>query len=222
MAADPLAPFAPAQVVWEGRPAVGLLPGDLLTGLCAALGSFPALFLGLWWVFELDPARAAGVGALHAGLVGVGVSVARAAGAGAALISAAAFALPVVVAAALASERKAGVACAATLAGLVALALVWRFRQRRATTYWITRERVAVGERGRYTIVFARLGPPRLREDHFGDLAEVEFPPAEALLTTRDGRSFRLPPQPRRLVRVREAARLVEVLTGTPPAPPRG
>lgn len=218
---DGLAPFASRDVIWEGRPALGLLPGDLGSGLFAALGSFPALFCGLWLVFELEPARAAGLGALHAALLGAGVAVARAAGAGPALVAAAAFSLPVVVAAALASTRKSGIACAGTLAGLVALGLMWRFGQRRATTYQVTRTRVAVSERGRYTIVFARQGPPRLREHPFGDLADLEFPAAEALLTTRDGRTFRLPPQPRRLLRVRDAARLVEVLSAAP-TPPRG
>lgn len=216
MTPDPLQPFPRDDVVWEGRPALGLHQADLVAGLVMALGAAPALVLGLWLVFEVPPARATGLGLLHAALLGLGVALGRAVGAGPTLVAAAAFTLPVLVAAALAAERTSALFCAGTLAGAVTGALVWRYRQRRALYYQVSADRVALGERGRYTIVFPRQGDPVVRRDRFGGPAEVVLPPAEARLVTRDGKAWKLPAQPRRLVRIADPERLRAALAPSP------
>ena len=210
---DAFGPFPRDDVLWEGRPSLGLHRADHLAALAAALASFPVLALGLWGGFGLEPARAALLGGLHAGLIGVAVGLSRALGAGPALVPCVAFALSVLVAAALAGDKPGTLSCAGTFAGAVGGALFWRWRQRRSTRYQIGPGRVAVGERGRYTIVFPIVGTPVVRPDRFGGgLVEVEFGPAEARLTTRRGQAFKLPPRRHRLLRVADPERLEAAL----------
>lgn len=210
---DAFRPFPRDDVMWEGRPSLGLHRPDHLAALASAVVSFPVLALGLWGSFGVEPSRALQLGGLHAGLVGVAVGLTRAIGAGPALVPCAAFALSVLVAAALATDKPGTLTCAASFAGAIGGALFWRWKQRSGTRYQIGPGRVAVGERGRYTIVFPILGAPTIRPDRFGgSLVEVEFPPAEARLTTRLGQVFKLPAQRRRFLRVSEPERLKAAL----------
>lgn len=198
---DPTAPSEP--VVWGGGPVPYPRREDLLAGLAVFAVTALVLCSGLALVHGAPPARALQLGLGYSALVAAITGLARVAGAGALTTLLAAFFLPISVAALTTGQSGLSLACplasATSFLGLFAL----RWRQRRATRYWITASGACMGEVGRYLISFPILAPPVVRPDRFGaGLGDIDFGRVQARLVTRDGRTFQLPPRRCRFRRV--------------------
>jgi hypothetical protein len=208
-------PERDAAVIWHGRPAVGLRGPDLVAGLCVGALVLVVLWPGLAAQKGWDWGWAGRLAGLYAGVIGATVAAGRATSVGWVVSVCTSFFAAVSVGAVLTAQQ--GLAQLCPLSGFGGLAWMHylRYRQRAATRYEVTRDRVRVGEAGRYVIAFPLPEEPRVRHDVFGNsLGEVDFGRLPADLTTRDGRVFKVPAQRRLLRRIAHPERLLEALRG--------
>ena len=198
---DPTAP--PDAVVWSGAPA--LYPGreDLFAGLAAFAATALVLCGGLVFLHGAPLEKALQLGLGYSAIVALITSLARVAGAGTLTMLLAAFFLPISVAAVATGQDGLSLVCPLASATSFLGLFLLRWKQRRATRYWITASGACMGEVGRYLISFPIAAPPVVRPDRFGaGLGDIDFGRVEARLVTRDGRTFTLPPRRCRFRRV--------------------
>ncbi len=223
---EPLQPNAqdPGPILWAGRPEVGPRLPDLVAGLAAGL-AVAGVLLAKLLLFDVlaRPPRETLTGALtqaagYGAVWGLATTLARASTAGWVLRHSASFVAAVAVGAIATGQE--GLALGVALAGaaVTTLLLLARAGQRRNLRYQVTARAALLGEDGRYVIAFPIEAPPTVQPDRFGDLAQVEFEPTAATLTTRGGRVFQVPPRRRQFLRVRDAAGLLAALE-SPAAP---
>ncbi|MGE0709724.1 MAG: hypothetical protein AB7N76_22120 [Planctomycetota bacterium] len=198
------------EVLWSGRPEVRPCAADLVAA--STSGVAVALVLGLALAaprgYDLSFAGPLALG--YGGVAGAVVLVARVTGAGRVITWLCAFWAVVAVASVYTEQRGAALACPLTSLAVLSAYLGARLRQSRGIRYRITADTAQVGEPGRYTLSFPITHPPRVRRDLFGrELGELDFPSAEATLTTRDGKVFRIAPQARRFRRLLHPDRIV-------------
>lgn len=221
----------PRDVIWEGRPAAGVVRADVAAGAAAFALTALVLGVGLWLAWRAPPVLAAELGLAYGAVVGLVVTCARAAGASAVVSLLAAFFTPLALASVVTAQEGLSLACPASaclgLLGLVGL----RLRQRRATRYRVTADAASVdtGDVGRYRITFRFSDLPAVAPDRFGGpIGDVDFGTLEGTLETPDGKGYRIAPRPRTFHRVRDPERLLAAIaaarppgarTGADPAP---
>jgi len=205
------------EVLWEGRPEVGPRLPDVNAALAGFTVTFGALSVGLaaqrGWAWDW----ATPLAAAYAGVAAVTIVIGRSIGAGTRLTFLGAFWAVVVAAGGYTAQAGLSMLCPTVFLGLVTGLFLLRYRQRQGLRYLVTARSAKIGEDGRYVLSFALedLPPelPRIRRDLFGrSLGQVDFGPVEAVLTTREGRTFRVPAQPRRFKRVHHPERILAAL----------
>lgn len=214
-ALDPTTP--PASALWSGAPAARPTREDLLAALAAFGATVAVLGGGLTMAYGLAPARAWTLGGAYAAVVAAVTVVGRVAGVGLPVTVLTAFFAPVALAAALTGREGLQLACPLASALGLALLLVMRLRQRRATRYWVAAGEAGMGEVGRYLITFPVAGLPVVRPDRFGAaLGDIDFGRHDARLVTRDGASFVLSRRACRFHRVAAPEAVVAALNAQP------
>jgi hypothetical protein len=217
-ALDPTAPTDP--IVWAGGPALRPRREDLLAATAAFAATALVLCGGLVFVHGAPPARALQLGLGYSAIVAAITGLARVAGAGTLTMLLAAFFLPISVAALTTGQAGLSLVCPLASATSFLGLFLLRWRQRRATRYWITASGACMGEVGRYLISFPILAPPLVRPDRFGaGLGDIDFGRVQARLVTRDGRTFQLPPRRCRFRRVVAPEQVVAAIAGRGPSP---
>ncbi|MAZ92324.1 MAG: hypothetical protein CMF76_10240 [Maricaulis sp.] len=213
------APLTAEEVVWEGRPTLGVMRQDVWAGLATLAVCWGVLGAGLVALFAATPRQAFQLGGVAAAVVATIVTLARALGASARIHGALAGFLAVTALAGLAREgATAQVVCCGLALFPVGAALGWRARVRQRTRYTLARDRGAIlslssGGEPNHMIQFAFDAPPRVHADPFGrDLADVSFQPREARLVTRNGKVFSMRTRLLRFARIKDPERLVQAL----------
>lgn len=202
-------------MVWAGGPTLSPRREDLLAGLTAFAATALVLCGGLLLLHGAPPAQALQLGLGYSAVVAAITSFARVAGAGALTMLLAAFFLPISVAAIATGQSGLGLVCPLASATSFLGLLLLRWKQRRATRYWITASGACMGEVGRYLITFPILVAPVVRPDRFGaGLGDIDFGRVQARLVTRDGRTFTLPPRRCRFRRVAAPEQVVTAVAG--------
>ncbi len=213
----------PREVVWEGRPAAGVVRADVAAGALAFALTAVVLGVGLAIAWRAPPVLAAELGLAYGAVVAVVVTCARAAGASAVVSLLAAFFTPLALASVVTAQEGPALFCPASAClGLLGLVLL-RLRQRRATRYLVTGDAAAVdaGDVGRYRITFRFTDLPAVAPDRFGGpIGDVDFGTLEGTLETPDGKSYRITPRPRTFHRVRDPERLLAAIAAARPATP--
>lgn len=209
-----LPPGEHGEVLWRGRPEVGLRGPDLKAAL-AAFGLTFAVVLGGFGLRTLEWEWAAGLAAGYGAVAGVVTAGCRAIGTGMTLTLLAVFWAILGVAAIYTGQTGWALICPFFPLGLILGVLSLQYRQRRATRFEVraapTRGRRGVmGELGRYSIAFPIDEAPVLRADWFGSsLGTVDFGQVDATLTTHEGKVFKVGTQPRGFRRIRDPQRLL-------------
>lgn len=204
-----------ADVIWDGRPDVGIRVPDLCAAACAFATTFAVLSAGLAYQNDWAWGLPLKLGAAYGAIVAVITALGRAAGGGLVITVTAAFWATIAAAALYTTQDGMALLCPVTLTAVVGTVLVMRYRQRRATRYQLTNSTVILGEKERYVIKFPLVGTPTVRRDIFGrSLGDVVFEEVDATLTTQDGKVIRVPSQKRRFHRVRYPERLLEAVAG--------
>ncbi len=214
-ALDPTTP--PAGALWTGGPTARPAREDLLAALAAFGATVAVLGGGLTMAYGLEPARAWSLGGAYAAVVAATTVLGRLAGVGLPVTVLAAFFAPVALAAALTGREGLQLVCPLASALGLALLLVMRLRQRRATRYWVAAAEAGMGEVGRYLITFPVAGLPVVRPDRFGAaLGDIDFGRHDARLVTRDGATFVLSRRACRFHRVAAPDQVVAALRAGP------
>jgi hypothetical protein len=201
------------NILWHGRPDVGLRMPDVNAAGLAFLATLVVLAPGLAAQNDWSWAWAARLGATYAALVGVLTAFGRVAGAGLRLTLGTAFFAVVTAASFSTTQQGLALLCPLSCLCVTGTLLGMSYRRRRATRYQLTREKALVGESDRYVIAFPVDDLPAVKSDLFGgSLAAVEFGEVDATLTTRNGKVFRVSSQVQTFRRILNPERLLEAI----------
>jgi hypothetical protein len=196
-------------IIWSGRPATGIAPGDGEAALVAAVTLFGALgVLGAFHVPERVgvPPLSMQLTALAGCVLGLVFVVTRVAGAGRSLTAGLAGLGPLFVVSACVGgvEKLRALVCPACSLAFLLLWVALRWVEHRSTRYHLSRERGFIEEPGRYIISFELLADPIARPSRLsqGRIGTLELIAARGTIRTTRGVHMAVPAQRRRFVRI--------------------